>query len=248
MIDNLLSLEKKETRCSTIFFLAFRLGFENDKSRPFETPAETPVRPLRSIISKPAQPKKSNIDEIPIVNKNQRYVPYIRASKRQKPALNRLRVKPTRSQVKDRLRSAQQSKYNELQSCLNELERQLDEERTENRTLRQIQQREEKTLKMYEDQEYDAHRVARDFNREIKEVEKDLDKEREITSKYQRDVGARDQQLREQVKRIKRYEHLINEPELDETEDLNERLKKLREKLSDFEEKIKRKVKQNNSH
>ena len=154
----------------------------------------------------------------------------------------RTRPKPTKSEVEQRLLSAKRSKFNELQSRLADLRRQLEAEQEENRVLRIIHKREEKTLKVYEDQEYDVHKVARDYTREIEYVKEVIDEERDTKTKLQKEVETRDDELRRKTKRIKHYEKLVNDAELDDPDELRDRLKASTKQLKHYEEKITTKV------
>lgn len=144
--------------------------------------------------------------------------------------------------MEQRLLSAKRSKFNELQSRLTDLRRQLEAEQEENRVLRIIQKREEKTLKVYEDQEYDVHKVARDYTREIQYVKEVIDEERDTKTKLQKEVETRDEELHRKTKRIKHYEKLVNDEELDEPDELRDRLKASTKQLKHYEEKIATKV------
>jgi len=177
----------------------------------------------------------------PITNQNkrlqERFLPYIRTKSRKK----RLQ-KEAKGPVDERILSARNEKLSELQSRYAELRRQLEEERFENKTLRLIQKREEQVLKKYEDQDYDVDRVARDYTHEIEDVKKEITNEREMKTKLQKEIEDRDETLRDQTKRMKFYEKLVYEPNLDEPDNLREKLKEIDKQLKIYQEKIANKV------
>lgn len=170
--------------------------------------------------------------------RTERTLPYIRPKNRQKKSIQ----KP-KSQVEERLHSAQQEKKNQLQSRLNELRRLIEGERMENRALRIIQKREENALKKFEDQEYDVHRVAKDYNVEIRQIKEKVQKEQDSKIKLEKEIESQNEILRDQNKRMKFYQKLVNEPELDDVEELRRRLKETDKKLKKFETKITNTVK-----
>lgn len=181
--------------------------------------------------------KGSNIITNHNMQRKEKLLPYIRSKNRTK----RLK-KPAKTEIEQRVLSAQHEKVNELQSRLTELRRQLENERTENKTLRIIQRREEKALQKYEDQEYDVHRMARDYTLEVEEVKTKLTNEREMKIKLEKKVEDRDEILRDQTKRMKFYEKLVYEPNLDEPENLREKLKEQEKNLKKYQDKIATKV------
>ena len=166
--------------------------------------------------------------------RKERILPRIRPKNRTK----RLK-KEVVSDFRQRVLSAQNQKYNELQSRLNELRRQLENERFENQTLRMVQKREEKALRKYEDQEYDVHKVARNYTREIADVKEKIVGEKENQMKLEKEMEDRNEQLHDQTKRIRFYHKLVEqEPELDQSDELRERLKEAEKKLQKYEKKI----------
>lgn len=201
----------------------------------------TPPERLPSISPKA---KPSTVPKQKMQRKRERFLPYIRP---------KVTIKRKRSHIEDRIHSAQQQKFNELQSRLNELRRQLEKEQEENRTLIIIQKREEQTLKKYEDQEYDVHRVARDFTKEIRDVKVQLDEQREIKEKLQVEFEEREKKFHEQRKKLRHFEKLINDVDLDNGEELESKYEKLTNKLKQIEDKIHSKVRRSdegckNSH
>jgi hypothetical protein len=122
------------------------------------------------------------------------------------------------------------------------IRRQLENERIENKTLRLIQKREEKTLQKYEDQEYDVHKIARDYTNEIESVREEIIAERDSKFKLEQDIEEHNDKLRNQTKRLRFYEKLIDEPNLDESDELRERLKQNDKKIKKIQEKINDKV------
>ena len=168
---------------------------------------------------------------------NERSLPYIHPMNRRK-RIKKSQPKEVKSEIEQRILSAQQAKVHEVQSRLAAIRRQLDEERQESQTLRVIQKREEKALQKHEDQEYEVHKVARDYTHEIEHVKERIISEREVKSKLEQDLESRDEVLRNQRKQLKFYEKVVEERNLDEAEQLRERLKETDKKLQKFQEKI----------
>jgi chromosome segregation ATPase len=166
------------------------------------------------------------------------HLPSIRSKNRTK----RLQKETTKNEIEQRLLSAQNDKLNKLQSRLTELRLRLEQERLENKTLRSIQKREEHVLQQYEDQEYNVHRLANDYTHDIEDVKGKIELERENKFELEKEIEDRSEILRDQTKRMKFYEKLIHEPNLDEPEKLREKLKETDKKLQKYQDKIANKV------
>jgi chromosome segregation ATPase len=104
--------------------------------------------------------------------------------------------------------------------------------------LRTIQIREEKAIKKYEEKEYDVHRIVRDYNHEIDHIKTVLSNERETKQRLEKQVEVRDEKLRDQTKRLKKVEKIVQEKNLDERYELREKLSETDKKLFDAQEKL----------
>jgi hypothetical protein len=147
------------------------------------------------------------------------------------------------NEAKQRVLSAQHEKLNQLQSYFAQLRQQLEDERIENKTLRSIQRREEKAIRRYEDQEYDIHKMARDYSNEVADAKEKIINERENQIKLEKEIYERDDQLRDQTKRMKFYEKLVvQESDIDDSDQLREKLQETDKKLKKYQDKIANKV------
>jgi hypothetical protein len=197
-------------------------------------------------------PSKQHIRDIPrrgsdsklnaLTNQNtrskERFLPTIRPKNRTK----RLKKEPI-NEAKQRVLSAQHEKLNQLQSYFAQLRQQLEDERVENKTLRSIQRREEKAIRRYEDQEYDIHKMARDYSNEVADAKEKIINERENQIKLEKEIYERDDQLRDQTKRMKFYEKLVvQESDIDDSDQLREKLQETDKKLKKYQDKIANKV------
>lgn len=215
-------------------FLSY-LDFDDDvdvADKKKHTSLSPPERPRR--MSDPKQRGSYVIKNPQQHQRKEKLLPRIRPKNKTK----RLKQEAI-SDVRKRVLSAQNQKFNELQSRLNELRRQLENERFENQTLRMIQKREEKALRKYEDQEYDIHKVARNYTHEIADVKDKIIDEKESQTKLEKNIEDRNEQLHDQNKRIRFYHKLVEEePELDQSDELRQRLEEAEKKLKKYEKKI----------
>ncbi|CAF3737871.1 unnamed protein product [Rotaria sordida] len=177
------------------------------------------------------------------LRRKEKYLPYIRPSKRQKRITKRY-IKDNKNEIEQRLMSAQNNRLKQLQSCINELHQQLEEERIENRTLLLIQKREEKDLKKYSDQIDDIRLVTQDYTHEIEQVKEEINNERETKFKLEQEIERRDHILYDQTKRMRFFQKLLQEKNLDEIDELRERLNDANRKLEKYQEKTSNKEKQ----
>jgi hypothetical protein len=172
-------------------------------------------------------------------------LPYIRPAQTRRPIVNPTR-RPRESATSStkpvdqekRVLSARNDKLKLMEGQLAALRRELEDQRIENSTLRTIQRREEKAIKKYEEKEYDIHRIVRDYNHEIDHIKQVLINERETKMKLEKQMEARDEKLREQTKRLKQFEKIVQEKNLDERHELKEKLNETDKKLQEYQEKL----------
>ncbi|CAF3183352.1 unnamed protein product [Rotaria sp. Silwood2] len=177
------------------------------------------------------------------IRRKEKLLPYIRPPKNRKNII-KCPPKDNKNEIEIRLLSAHNNKLKQLQSCIAELSRQLEEERIENRTLLFIQKREEKDLKKYTGQLEDIRLVARDYTQEIEEIKENINNEREITFKLEQEIERRDRILHDQTTRMRFFKKLLQETNLEETDELRERLNEANNKLKQYQEKVSNKEKQ----
>lgn len=175
-------------------------------------------------------------------------LPSVRPTQTRRPlAVNPINRRPRDSRgssTKDqdaadkRILSAQHEKLKGLESQIALLQREIENQRIENATLRKIQRQEEKAIKKYEEKEYDIHRIIRDYNQEIEHIKHVLENEREKKTRLEKQIEARDEKLRDQSKKLKQYEKIVHEKHLDERYELKEKLNEVDKKLKEYEEKL----------
>ena len=172
-------------------------------------------------------------------------LPYIRPAQTRRAVVNptrRPRESATSSiktgDLDKRAASARNDKLKLMEGQVAALRRQLEDQRIENSTLRTIQRREEKAIKKYEEKEYDIHRIVRDYNQEIDHIKQVLINERETKMRLEKQMEARDEKLREQTKRLKQFEKIVHEKNLDERYELREKLNETDKKLQEYQEKL----------
>lgn len=143
-----------------------------------------------------------------------------------------------KGESEQRALSARNNKLRSLEARIAELRRELEAQRMENSTLRTIQRREEKAIKKYEEKEYDIHRIVRDYTHEVDYIKEVLTTEREKKLRLEKQIEVREEKLRDQTERLKKYEKIVKEKNLDERYDLREKLVETDKKLQAFQEKL----------
>lgn len=190
-------------------------------------------------VSRPAKPAAENIQ------RKEPLLPYIRPHQTRQPTVTLRRQKETqqksssaKGEAEQRALSARNNKLKSLEARIGELRRELEAQRIENSTLRTIQRREEKAIKKYEEKEYDVHRIVRDYTHEIDHIKDVLLSEREKKMRLEKQIELREEKLRHQTERLKKYEKIVQEKHLDERYELREKLLEADKKLQDFQEKL----------
>ncbi len=215
------------------------------KQRTFDAPRRGSDSELKSSFTIKPQNKSKPDNTRP----REQLLPHIR------PQQPRRTVYPTRqprknasvspkTEIEQRLLSANNNKLKSLESRLAELRHELEAQRIENATLRTIQKREEKAIRNYEEKEYDIHRIIQYYTKQVDHVKKILSAERETKARLEKQVEIRDEKLQDQTKRLKQYEKVVQEKHLDERYELREKLNETDKKLQEFEEKLATQVNQ----
>lgn len=182
--------------------------------------------------------------------RKENFLPFIKPQQTHRTGYPVRRVKgnissSAKNELEERAASAKHNKIRDLENRLSELRRDLEAQRVENATLRAIQRREEKAIKKYEEKEFDIHRIVRDYTHEIDHMKDVLTNERETKTKLEKQIEARDEKLRDQINRLKKYEKLVQEKNLDERYELQTKLSETDKKLQEFQEKLTQQVKKN---
>ena len=223
---------KKRTEHSSVPPSKQRIGDARRRGSDSELKSSSHVPPRHHLSTKDHTRRKDPL------------LPTIRPQQPRRPVVypvRRRRASPTLSSKTDqeqRALSARTNKLKGLESRLAELRRELDAQRTENATLRTIQFREEKAIKKYQEKEYDIHRIVRDYTHEIDHVKENLLREREVKQRLERQLEVRDEKLRDQTQRLKHYEQIVHEKNLDERHELREKLNETNKKLDEYQEKL----------
>ncbi|CAF4274165.1 unnamed protein product [Rotaria sp. Silwood2] len=210
------------------------------KQRTYETPRRGSDSELKSSFATTHHKKSKNGN----IRRNESFLPYIRPQQTRRTGGYPIRRRKetlsssTKNEMEQRALSAQNNKIKTLESRLADLRRELEAQRIENATLRTIQRREEKAIKQYEEKEFDIHRIVRDFTHEIDHMKEVLSHEREVKMKLEKQIETREEKLRDQTKRIKKYEKIVQEKNLDERHELHEKLNETDKKLQEVQGKL----------
>ncbi|CAF1557512.1 unnamed protein product, partial [Didymodactylos carnosus] len=143
-----------------------------------------------------------------------------------------------KGEVERRLLSAQNTKLKTLENKIAELKLDLDTIRVENHTLKTIQRREEMALKKYENQDYDIQRILKEYTSEIQHTKELLFNEKQSKLKLEKTIDSKDEILRDTKKRLKYYEKITMEKNLDERYEMKEKLKESDRKYQELLEKL----------
>jgi hypothetical protein len=188
-------------------------------------------------VPRPTKPTNAN------VQRKEPLLPYIRPHQIRQPTYTVRRPKEiksssAKSEAEQRALSARHNKLRNLESRIAELMRELEEQRIENSTLRTIQRREEKAIKKYEEKQYDIHRIVLDYTHEVDHIKDILTNEREKKMRLEKQIEVREEKLRDQTERLKKYEKIVQEKHLDERYELREKLIETDKKLQTYREKL----------
>lgn len=212
-----------------------------EQHSPYDSPRRVVQPKIRPSYTLPNNNNNNDKNKNAYQRRKERMLPYMRPPKRRKVVMKRFQ-KEEKTEIEKRLLSAHNTKVHQLQSCLAELQRQLEQERMENRTLRVIQYREEKALKHFNDQESEIISVVKDYAHELENLQGEIGNERETKFKLEQEIEKRDTKLRDQRRRLRHYETLLQQPNLDECDELREKLKEADKRLKLFEDKVADKV------
>ncbi|CAF0903828.1 unnamed protein product [Rotaria sordida] len=211
------------------------------QQRIYEVPRRGSDSELKSSFTTTNHKKSTNRN----IRRNESFLPSIRPQQTRRtggyPIHRRkenLSSSSPKTEIEQRALAAQNHKIKTLESRLAELRRELEVQRVENATLRTIQRREEKAIKKYEEKEFDIHRVVRDYAHEIDYMKEVLSNERAVKIKLEKQIEVREEKLRDQTNRMKNYEKIVKEKNLDERYELREKLNETDKKLQEVQEKL----------
>ncbi|XP_057219436.1 lebercilin isoform X2 [Triplophysa rosa] len=141
--------------------------------------------------------------------------------------------------VTKRMLSARLLKINELKNALSELRLHADELQRENRLLRQLQLRQEKALHRYNDTESEISQLLSRHNNETHVLRERLRRSQENQRAAERSLRERDAQLQRCRNQVQKLQHLADDQNLGEREELSRKLVHAQAILQESERRVK---------
>lgn len=145
--------------------------------------------------------------------------------------------------VTKRMLSARLLKINELKNALSELRLHADELQRENRLLRQLQLRQEKALHRYNDTESEISQLLSRHNNETHVLRERLRRSQENQRTAERSLRETDAQLQRCRSQLQKLQHLADDQNLGEREELSQKLMYAQAKFQESERRVKVKKK-----
>ncbi|XP_051736971.1 lebercilin isoform X2 [Ctenopharyngodon idella] len=141
--------------------------------------------------------------------------------------------------VTKRMLSARLLKINELKNALSELRLHADELQRENRLLRQLQLRQEKALHRYNDTESEISQLLSRHNNETHVLRERLRRSQENQRTAERSLRETDAQLQRCRSQLQKLQHLADDQNLGEREELSQKLMYAQTKFQESERRVK---------
>ncbi|KAM6992098.1 lebercilin isoform 2-T2 [Tautogolabrus adspersus] len=141
--------------------------------------------------------------------------------------------------VTKRMLSARLLKINDLRNSLAELQQRTDELQKENRTLRQLQVRQEKALQRYDDTESEISQLLSRHSNETHVLRERLRRTQERERVVERRLKDSEEQLQRSQATIAKLKKLVNQRELGARDELSRKLEEEKTRAQEAERKIK---------
>uniref|UniRef100_A0A3B3XF43 Lebercilin domain-containing protein n=1 Tax=Poecilia mexicana TaxID=48701 RepID=A0A3B3XF43_9TELE len=141
--------------------------------------------------------------------------------------------------VTKRMLSARLLKINELRNSLAELKQQNDELKKENRTLRQLQVRQEKALQRYDDTESEISQLLARHSNEIHVLRERLRRTQERERTAERRLKESEEQLHRSQAAVVRLKKLVDQQELGTRDELSRSFEEEKTRAQEAQRKVK---------
>ncbi|XP_027897007.1 lebercilin [Xiphophorus couchianus] len=141
--------------------------------------------------------------------------------------------------VTKRMLSARLLKINELRNSLAELKQQNDELKKENRTLRQLQVRQEKALQRYDDTESEISQLLARHSNEIHVLRERLRRTQERERTAERRLKESEEQLHRSQATVTRLKKLVDQQELGTRDKLSRSFEEEKTRAQEAQRKVK---------
>lgn len=141
--------------------------------------------------------------------------------------------------VTKRMLSARLLKINELKNALSELRLHADELQRENRLLRQLQLRQEKALHRYNDTDSEISQLLSRHNNETHVLRERLRRSQTNQRVAEGSLRERDAQLQRCRNQVQKLQHLVDDQNLGEREELSQKFVHAQAKLQESECRVK---------
>lgn len=128
--------------------------------------------------------------------------------------------------VVQRVLSARKLRINELRNNMEDLVKQIEDLRDENKLLKKTQHRQEKALNRFEDSESDLPQIMQRHSNEVRTMRDQLRKTKEKYDRTDRYLRDAEDELDKVKSKAKKYKQLVDENELLERDELSTKIKK----------------------
>ncbi|OWF43915.1 Lebercilin [Mizuhopecten yessoensis] len=148
-------------------------------------------------------------------------------------------VTPRVDPVVQRVLSARKLRINELRNNMEDLVKQIEDLREENKLLKKTQYRQEKALNRFDERESDLPQIMQRHNNETRTMREQLKKTKDKYDRTDRYLRDAEDELEKVKNKVKKYKRLVDENDLMERDDLQTKVKKAEIDIEEKEVKIK---------
>lgn len=148
-------------------------------------------------------------------------------------------VTPRVDPVVQRVLSARKLRINELRNNMEDLLKQIEDMKEENKLLKKTQYRQEKALNRFEDRESDLPQIMQKHSNETRAMREQLKKTKEKYERTDRYLRDAEDELEKVKSKMKKYKKLVDENDLLERDELQTKVKKAEIDIEEKEVKIK---------
>lgn len=161
-------------------------------------------------------------------------------SKKSRSATSKVTTKTTggESSTMRRVLSANRHKVSRLHNVMEELQLEVDELKSENKSLKRASHRQEREIKKIDEEEASLPILLQRHSAEVRTLKERLRRNQEVLHKKEKESHDRDKEIQKLRDKVKNYRELSEDKKLEERAALAKKLEKIENEMSSKDKKI----------
>ena len=137
-----------------------------------------------------------------------------------------------------RVLSANRNKVSRLHNIMEELQQEVEDLKSENKSLKRVSHRQEKEIKKIEDEEASLPVLLQRHSAEMRTLKERLRRNQETLHKKEKESHERDKEIQKLRSKVKNYQELSQDRKLEERAALAKKVENIEDEMSSKDKKI----------